>query len=157
VAPGRGPYVMNASDYDSEDLAEVTKTMGKWKMGGEANSWAAKNDDDVEGHSFLKNDAAAAAAANEDVEGHTMGARNAEDDVEGHGLGARNVDDQGIETDESSDKPGVRVRVRVRNDDSDVEGHGLGARNTEDDVEGHTTSARNADDDDVEGHTLGAR
>jgi hypothetical protein len=37
---------------DSEDLAEVTKTMGsKWKLGGEAN--AARNaDDDVEGHTL---------------------------------------------------------------------------------------------------------
>lgn len=131
---------MNASDYDSEDLAEVTKTMGKWKLGGEANtarnaeddveghSWGARNaDDDVEGHSLLKNDAAAAADA-------------AADDVEGHGL-ARNVDDQGIETDESSDKPGVRVRVRVRNDGDDVEGHSQ-LKNDDDDVEGHTARAR---------------
>ena len=100
--------------------------MGKfWKLGGEANS-AARNEDDVEGHSLLRNDAAAAAAA----------ADAAADDVEGHGL-ARNVDDQGAETDESSDKPGVRVRVRVRNDD-DTEGHWSGAKNADDDVEGHS-------------------
>jgi hypothetical protein len=130
---------MNASDYDSEDLAEVMKTMGKWKLGGESN--ALRNDDDVEGHSFLKND-------DSDVEGHAA-ARNAEEDVEGHGWGAKNIDDQGTETDESSDKPGVRVRVRVRNDD-DVEGHAA-ARNSEDDVEGH--SAMRNSDDDVEGHS----
>ena len=70
----------------------------KWSLGGEANS--LRNDDDVEGHSAFRND---------------------ESDVEGHGKFA-NTDDQGAETDESaSDKPGVRVRVRVRNDESDVE------------------------------------
>ena len=120
--------------------------MGKWHLGGEANSAsAARNEDDVEGHAWaLKNDAAAAAAAADaaadDVEGHAMTARNAEDDVEGHAR-LRNIDDQGEETDESSDKPGVRVRVRVRNDESDVEGHSTGLRNDDDDVEGHTTRA----------------
>jgi hypothetical protein len=133
---------MNASDYDSEDLAEVTKTMGKWKLGGEAN--AIRNDDDVEGHGLgLKNDAAAAAAD------------AAADDVEGHSA-FRNIDDQGAETDESSDKPGVRVRVRVRNDEADVEGHGK-LRNDDEDTEGHGGRYARNDDDDVEGHTRGAR
>ena len=146
------PTVYERRFYDSEELAEVMKTMGNWKLGAEANTAAARNEDDVEGHAAsLKNDAAAAAdAAADDVEGHGIAAKNAEDDVEGH-WGAKNVDDQGAETDESSDKPGVRVRVRVRNDD-DTEGHAANTRNADDDVEGHAAT-RNSDDD-VEGHNL---
>ena len=81
--------------------------------------------------------------------GESNSLKNDDEDVEGHSF-AKNTDDQGAETDESaSDKPGVRVRVRVRNDESDVSGHSL-ARNADEDVEGHAL-ARNADDD-VEGH-----
>jgi len=79
----------------------------KWKMGGEQNQAAMRNEDDVEGH--LRR----ARNTEDDTEGQLRRARNTEDDVEGH----KRSDD---------------VEGHKRNsEDDDVEGHKRFLRNEE--------------------------